>query len=280
MAEAYIRDNHEGLPLAMHRPAIVVSTYREPIKGWIDNYYGPTGVCAGVMMGVLHIMHCDDEVNANIVPVDMCVNSMIAAAWEVGIKFKKNKKMAPLIYNYVSAVEKPITWSEYNRINMVYGMKYPLKNSVFSIHFTTQKSGFKSKLYMVFLHFLPALVIDVLTVLTGRTPRMINLNKKIYKFLEVISYFSTNEWKFNNDNVKKLYKNMDERDKEIFNFDMNKLDWLDYFKSYVLGIREHLFKEELSTLEEGKKKQHRLVYLTIISAHLSTNYVYEYAYSI
>jgi hypothetical protein len=34
----------------------VTSTYREPVIGWIDNLYGPTGVVAGAGSGVLRTM--------------------------------------------------------------------------------------------------------------------------------------------------------------------------------------------------------------------------------
>lgn len=83
MAEQLVRCQHRGLPLGVFRPAIVTSTYQEPVQGWTDNYYGPTGVVAAVMMGILHSLHCHEEINANIVPVDMCVNALIASAWDV-----------------------------------------------------------------------------------------------------------------------------------------------------------------------------------------------------
>lgn len=45
--------------------------------------YGPTGVAAGAANGLIRTIHCKPENIANIIPVDMCVNSLIAAAWEV-----------------------------------------------------------------------------------------------------------------------------------------------------------------------------------------------------
>lgn len=33
--------------------------------------------------GVLRTLHCDGNMNANIVPVDMCVNALIASAWDI-----------------------------------------------------------------------------------------------------------------------------------------------------------------------------------------------------
>lgn len=72
----------------MFRPAIVTSSVREPVVGWIDNLYGPTGVVAGVGTGVLRTMHCDRDITANIVPVDMTVNALITAAWDVATNNK------------------------------------------------------------------------------------------------------------------------------------------------------------------------------------------------
>lgn len=61
----------------------MISTYREPIRGWINNIYGPTGVLLGAGLGLFRILHCDRTVNANIIPADMTVNSLIASGWDV-----------------------------------------------------------------------------------------------------------------------------------------------------------------------------------------------------
>lgn len=88
LTEDLIRTNGKNLPMGMFRPAIVTSSVREPEVGWIDNLYGPTGVVAGVGTGVLRTMHCDRDVIANIVPVDMTVNALIASAWDVATNYK------------------------------------------------------------------------------------------------------------------------------------------------------------------------------------------------
>lgn len=88
LAEDIVRRNSEGIPVGVFRPAIVTSTAKEPLVGWIDNLYGPTGVVAGAGTGVLRTMHCNKRINANIVPVDFCVNALIAAAWDVQNHYK------------------------------------------------------------------------------------------------------------------------------------------------------------------------------------------------
>lgn len=88
LSEDLIRMNGKNLPVGMFRPAIVTSSVREPVIGYIDNLYGPTGVVAGAGTGVLRTMHCNPDITANIVPVDMTVNALIASAWDVATNYK------------------------------------------------------------------------------------------------------------------------------------------------------------------------------------------------
>jgi alcohol-forming fatty acyl-CoA reductase len=62
---------------------LVVSCANEPLKGWNDNLNGPQGIVAGSAMGVIRTVHADIDKNADFVPVDMVVHSMIAASWDV-----------------------------------------------------------------------------------------------------------------------------------------------------------------------------------------------------
>lgn len=61
---------------------LVIGTAYEPIPGWIDNIYGPTGVVVGVGAGLMRVMLADPETVSDLVPVDLVVNSMLAAAWD------------------------------------------------------------------------------------------------------------------------------------------------------------------------------------------------------
>lgn len=60
----------------------MVSTYKEPIEAWVDNFYGPTGVVAGTTSGLIRTMLVAD-IPANMVPVDMCISGLIAATWDI-----------------------------------------------------------------------------------------------------------------------------------------------------------------------------------------------------
>jgi len=60
----------------------VVGTYREPVRGWIDNVYGPTGIVVGAGTGVLHTYYLDSNIVTDIIPVDIVVNALICATKE------------------------------------------------------------------------------------------------------------------------------------------------------------------------------------------------------
>lgn len=60
----------------------MIGTYREPVRGWIDNVYGPTGIIVGAGTGVLHTYYLDSSIVTNIIPVDIVVNALICAAKE------------------------------------------------------------------------------------------------------------------------------------------------------------------------------------------------------
>lgn len=210
--------NGKNLPIGMFRPAIVTSSVREPVVGWIDNLYGPTGVVAGAGTGVLRTMHCNRDIIANIVPVDMTVNALIASAWDVATNYKgawyvyysyynnhnnsidfsiifnfSQTEDIP-IYNYVSSVENPLTWGQFTDLNIQNGFEYPFSTAIWYLSFHMHKTAFMNRIYMIFLHFLPALMIDMVAKCFRQKPRLMKLYKKIHKFSSVISFFCTNEW--------------------------------------------------------------------------------------
>ncbi|KAL7043749.1 hypothetical protein ACKWTF_001650 [Chironomus riparius] len=261
LAEDLVKNECADMPVGVFRPAIVTSTSKEPIKGWIDNLYGPTGVVAGAGSGVLRTMHCDKNINANIVPVDMTVNALIVSAYDVANKkIEKRSSEAEKdvcdipIYNYVSSVQNPLKWGEFTELNMRYGFIYPFSSAIWYICFFMNKSAFVNKLYTVFLHIIPALLIDFIIICIGKKPRLLKTYKKIHKFANVISFFCTNEWTFTNDNVQKLWSNLNSGDKELFPFDMSTLKWDEYISHYMIGMRMYLFKDDLSNVDEARKK--------------------------
>lgn len=70
---------------------LVVAAYREPIPGWVDNLNGPTGILMGAGKGVIRTMYCNADLLADIVPVDMTINSLLIYAWKMGNSPRKEE---------------------------------------------------------------------------------------------------------------------------------------------------------------------------------------------
>lgn len=146
---------------------LVIPTYKEPVAGWIDNMYGPTGIIVGVAAGLLRVLHIHKENNAEIVPVDLCVNSLLACAWDVA----SNSYEEPPIYNYVTSHKNPITWSEYTKLGIEYGQKIPLQKSIWYYTFKMSSSKLYVRWLTFFYHIIPAMFMDFGLLVTGKKPK-------------------------------------------------------------------------------------------------------------
>ncbi|XP_076750890.1 fatty acyl-CoA reductase wat [Xylocopa sonorina] len=266
VAESIVVKEAGNLPVGIFRPGIVISTYMEPVRGWIDNLYGPTGVAAGAGAGLLHSIHCDGSIQANVVPGDLTVNALIACAWDVAnrrksvtTKEKSHSSDVP-IYNYVS-IDNPITYEQIKLLSEKYGLEFPTGKAIWYYSFRNTKHKIIHLFYIYLLHLLPALFVDAATLCLGKQPRMLKIYKRIHKFMDVLDYFSTREWKFSNDNVKMLVNKLTDKDRKQFACDIVQLDWDYYFRTYMQGIRVYLIKDPLDTLPQARVRWQRLYWM-------------------
>ncbi|OXU24628.1 hypothetical protein TSAR_006068 [Trichomalopsis sarcophagae] len=262
VAEDIVRKDGVDMPVGIFRPAIVISTYQEPLRGWIDNMYGPIGVAAGAGTGLLRSIHCDGSMRANVVPGDMTVNALIASAWDVATIKKNNKNSNEIpVYNYVYSQENAITWDDLKDMSAKYGLDLPTTRAVWYYSFRNTKSKLVHLFFIYFLHLLPALIVDTATLCIGKTPRMLKVYKKIHKFMEVLNYFTTKEWLFTSDHVNGLIAKLDIKDRNLFFCDMREVVWDTYFQNYMRGIRLYLIKDPLDTLPQARVKWQRMYWI-------------------
>jgi fatty acyl-CoA reductase len=66
------------------RPSIVGNSYKEPYPGWVDVVHGAGGAILAIAGGAWRNSWSHEDDIAYGVPVDQCVNLVIAAGWDVG----------------------------------------------------------------------------------------------------------------------------------------------------------------------------------------------------
>nr|ANN23959.1 fatty acyl-CoA reductase I [Phenacoccus solenopsis] len=275
VAEEVCRTKGVDLPVVIFRPAIVISSAKEPIPGWINNVYGPTGVVAAAAVGLMRSLNTDQNCKANIVPCDYVVNAAIAAAWGVslknrngeiihtngnGLKSKPDKSKDIPVYNYsCDLLKKPLSWKEFMHMNEMQEPKMPSSMSVWAYNLTLNKYQFVHQLYCFFLHILPAFFVDNIARLIGKEPKLLDAYQKIHKLSDVLAYFSTREWQMKTDNVMNLWHRLSNKDKEIFGFNLDEIDWMNYFYIHCVGIRKFILKEDPNTIPAAQKRRKRFL---------------------
>ncbi|XP_046475512.1 fatty acyl-CoA reductase wat-like isoform X1 [Neodiprion pinetum] len=268
VAEDVIRRNSHSLPVCIVRPSIVIATYKEPVAGWIDNVYGTTGVVLGAAIGLLRTLHCDPEGIADMIPADFVVNNIIVAAWDIAEARTTNVNSAdssnipetdePPIYNVVSSCQKPFRWGELMRHIEEYGLEVPSMMCIWYYCFKLNKYESVHKIYVIFLHLLPALIVDSVARIIGREPMLWKAYKKIHKFSAVISYFATQQWRFSNNGVLRLSAKLNPADQNQFKLNMKDFSWEEFNYNYVRGGRLYLLKDPLDTVPKAAVRYARL----------------------
>jgi len=58
----------------------VTPSLEEPFPGWVDNYSALNGITAGILRGTYRTMNLRNAKLAEMVPVDLVVNTLLVAA--------------------------------------------------------------------------------------------------------------------------------------------------------------------------------------------------------
>ncbi|XP_043259671.1 putative fatty acyl-CoA reductase CG5065 [Colletes gigas] len=265
LAEKLVCDEYPNLPCCIARPSIVTGAWAEPLPGWVDNLNGPVGLLVGAGKGVIRSMHCNANYHAEVIPVDLAINALIAIAYTTATTEKS--KHIP-VYNITQSGEVPITWGEILEKGKKVAYKYPFEGQVWYPCGDIHSSKFVHNLYVFFFHILPAYFIDFLMLIFQQKRFMVRIQKRISVGLEVLQYFTTREWVFHNKNLLSMSKSMSRKDQAIFCIAFTDIEHMEYLTNCVLGARQYCMKEDLSTLPKARRHQAIMYAVHIISVYL------------
>uniref|UniRef100_A0A8C2C036 Fatty acyl-CoA reductase n=1 Tax=Cyprinus carpio TaxID=7962 RepID=A0A8C2C036_CYPCA len=195
LAEHLIQQERGNLNIAIIRPSIVGASWKEPFPGWIDNFNGPSGIFIAAGKGILRTMRASNNAVADLVPVDVVINTTLAAAWYSGSQ-RHARPRSMLVYNCTTGGINPFHWGEVEYcINMTFKTN-PLEQAFTRPNYWTTVS-----------HTLPALLYDGFLMLTCQKPRMMKTITRLHKAMMVLEYFTSHSWVWNMDNVTMLQDN-------------------------------------------------------------------------
>jgi fatty acyl-CoA reductase len=199
------------VPCAIVRPSIVGASWREPFPGWIDNFNGPTALFAAMGKGILRTMMGNFNSTADLIPVDVTCNFLIASAWYTGTRKPADIK----VYNNTTGQINRLTWGKLERFSHESLTKNPLEN-VFLVpdpRFTSYKSI--KFLRHLFEEVLPSYIMDLYLRLANRKTLFVRLQSRIQKAVQTLEFFTSTEWEFTNDNFYAIMAEMNEVDNKV-----------------------------------------------------------------
>nr|XP_018910108.1 PREDICTED: putative fatty acyl-CoA reductase CG5065 [Bemisia tabaci] len=264
LAESLVEQYNKYFPVAIARPSIVLPALHEPIPGWVDSLNGPVGVVVAAGKGVIRSMLCGENNYAEVVPVDIAINALIAIAWRRGVTKHDVDDQVPCYNISCNDIER-VTWGEVLKKGKQFAYEYPFDAGLWYPNGTIRTNRLTHFIVVFFLQIIPAYLIDFLMLITRNKRFMVRVQNRISVGMEVLQYFTMRSWDFKNKNVKQLTELMNERDKKLFEITNADYDIDTYFKDFLLGARQFCMKEPLSSLPRARVNLKRMYYLNVIT---------------
>lgn len=259
MAEEAVNTRpNKTYPIAIFRPTIVVSSLRHPYPGWIENLNGPSGVVVAAGKGLLHVFRRKSNAKADLLPVDMAIDTMLAVAWETAV----DKIPEVRVYN-CSTFENPTKWLDFEKSLKKSLPDNPMDGCIWYPTGFGVETKYAYKLLEIFLQTIPLHVAEYIIRTLGFKMKLslITADKKIRAMNEVLAFFAIREWHFKTDNVAKLRARLTPSDSAIYNLDPKNIDWDELYINFIKGTRKYLLKEKDQDIVEAKKHTKRMYIL-------------------
>ncbi|KOC68039.1 Putative fatty acyl-CoA reductase, partial [Habropoda laboriosa] len=261
LAEQVINDYSKDLPCVLYRPTIVISTLEDPMAGWLDNFNGPVGMLIGGGKGILRVARMHPDISGDYIPVDLAIKVMVTSAWKRGL-LTLNEDPSVHVYNGSSYQIQRIINKELVAMGLRTIRQIPLEGIIWFPRTLLTTNRLFHYVLTLFVHLLPALIIDGVFKMTCRQTMLIKLQKTIYSSMVQLCYFTHNEWVFKNSKMLKILRtDIPAAEREIFGYDYRKLDSQKYFHNCVVGAKRYLLKEDLSQLETAKRHYNRMFWI-------------------
>ncbi|OQR73266.1 fatty acyl-CoA reductase-like [Tropilaelaps mercedesae] len=251
LAERLLIEEGRGIPMVILRPSIVTAAWKEPLRGWVDNFNGPAGFVIATGKGVLRTMYIRPDSVADVYPVDLVTRMMIASAWYCS----RNGFVSPYVMNCTTGPLHQLTWRQIFEYSKPLVIANPSMEIFRYPGGSFKETKFWNRIAMALDHSLPAFIVDSLAIMFGRKPILGEVYGKIHRAMHILEYFTTHEWEFAINNVHSLLDKIEHpQDKEDFDFDIRTMDWLPFLEDYILGVRKYVLKEDPATIPAARTK--------------------------
>ena len=252
MGEQLIVKHRGELPTVIIRPSIVESSLVEPEPGWIEGLKVADPLIDAVSKGRLPDFPGDKDMIVDIIPVDMVVNSMLAAmertAREGGIS----------VYHVSTGDRNPIRFQQAFELSYEYFRRHPRlnrNNEPIPIRRWTYPTlaQFRRRYNLRYVYPLNAALwvfnrFSRITFLNNWKRRITVLKSAISRMLyyaSIYSPYTSLECTFETGRTVGLHERLGPDDRLLFNGDVSRIQWKTYFQDiHIPGLKRHVLKTD------------------------------------
>nr|AGP26039.1 fatty acyl reductase [Agrotis segetum]AID66648.1 fatty acyl reductase [Agrotis segetum] len=240
LTEHLVAEHQTYVPTIIIRPSVVASIKDEPIRGWLCNWFGATGISVFTAKGLNRVLLGKASNIVDVIPVDYVANLVIVA----GAKSGGQKSDELKIYNCCSSDCNPVTLKKIIKEFTEDTIKNKSHIMPLPGWFVFTKYKWLLTLLTIIFQMLPMYLADVYRVLTGKIPRYMKLHHLVIQTRLGIDFFTSHSWVMKTDRVRELFGSLSLAEKHMFPCDPSSIDWTDYLQSYCYGVRRFLEKKK------------------------------------
>nr|QGV11535.1 FAR18 [Tetrastichus brontispae] len=241
---------------AIFRPAIVISSYKEPLPGWCGNTNGPVMIFLAATLGIIRAFYHHQH-PLDFIPSDFTVNALLAITRDAQLQWSE-KRQRDLVYNLGSSTVNPITFTMM-RSNFEEVPLLEKSEKAVALAGTTRMTSCLWEFYFWHwtLHFIPALLVDSILLVSGKKPMVLSIFWKVTRHLDKIDYFGNGNWKIHITKTLKVIDKMSPTDREMFYCDMRDYSWQELNWIAWRGLKLYILKEDIIN-EAGRRRYYLL----------------------
>jgi 1-acyl-sn-glycerol-3-phosphate acyltransferase len=229
------------VPLVVVRPSIVGSSYSEPLPGWVDVISAAGAVYVAMGMGVIKFLEGANTNVGDVIPVDYVSNAIIVAS---AIIFKKRKEY--FICQAASSSENPMCWGyPLNQVRDYFQRNRPPRGIAKPEFTFYSPQMFQIRFFLEFS--IPSAILNTLA-LSGnsgykqKSQLFTKLLWQVRVLTEAFKYFVSNQWCFDNRNIRSCSSMLRPEERQIFALDLASLDWYRYSELFSFGLCKYTLK--------------------------------------
>ena len=246
MGEQLLVKHRGQVPLAIVRPSVTEGALEDPHPGWIHGLKVTDPLVVAYGRGIVPDFPAAVGAPMDLVPVDIVVNTVLAAATqatpsEVEVFHAATSEENPLpntrMFKYIKGYfeEHPLLNKDGSRPELVDWTFPPLARfqRVFNWKYLYPLE-IKQKLYDYLPErWAPAQKKRRLAALKTRL-------KRVQYFIDLFSPYTTLDCRYETKRMLALYESLPPEEQRLFNMDVRRIDWYQYYqKTHLPGLRRH-----------------------------------------